>query len=110
MAGPSPLVRRDNGQPVKDGSYTALGYRKATGAGAVLNLTSISGGVPAQANKALVAVEGATVRWTDDDTVPSSSVGMPIFADCVEWWMTDNLEAVKCYLPNGATMHVSFYA
>jgi hypothetical protein len=107
---PSPLVRKSNGLPVKDGSYAALGGRTITGAGAVVNLSAVSGGIPKYANKFFVFCEGGTARWWDDGTVPSATVGMPIFDTCGEWLLTDDLSKVKFYVPNGVTLTGSFYA
>jgi hypothetical protein len=109
MAAPSPLARTTNGLPVRDGSYAALGFRKITGAGAELDLSSVSGGIPKYANKFLVYAEGGTARWTDDGSTPSASDGMPIFDQCGEWLLTDNLSAVKFYVPNGVVLSGSFY-
>jgi hypothetical protein len=52
--------------------FAALGYQQITLSGA----SSLT--VPAGANFAIIAVETAAVRWRDDGTAPTSSVGMPL--------------------------------
>lgn len=51
----------------------ALGYQQIVGAVASTALT-----VPAGAGMALISCAGAAVRWRDDGTAPTASVGYPL--------------------------------
>lgn len=59
-----------------------LGYQQIT-LSAATGLT-----VPAGANVAVISVETAGLRWRDDGTNPTSSIGMPIASGAVpfEYW------------------------
>jgi hypothetical protein len=51
-----------------------LGYQQLTSLSASTGLT-----VPSGATLALIVPETQNVRWRDDGTAPTASVGMPIF-------------------------------
>ena len=51
-----------------------LGYQRITSLSASTGLT-----VPSGATLALIVPETQNVRWRDDGTAPTASVGMPIF-------------------------------
>lgn len=51
-----------------------LGYQQITSLSASTGLT-----VPSGATLALIVPETQNVRWRDDGTAPTASVGMPIF-------------------------------
>jgi hypothetical protein len=53
--------------------YVPLGYQQIT------SLSSAAGlAIPTGATAALVAVEGAAVRYRDDGSAPTATVGMPL--------------------------------
>lgn len=56
-----------------DGRLHNAGYEQITSLSSATALT-----VPAGALIALITIEGADVRWRDDGTDPTSSVGMPL--------------------------------
>lgn len=62
------------------GTYRAerkpLGYRQHTVGNTAIGLADISGGVPQGASYAKIVVETNAVRWRDDGTAATSSVGM----------------------------------
>lgn len=112
MAGPHPLVRRDNGLPVKDGSYTALGYRTLTQGkteDVAFTLASITGGIPAYANKMLVVAIGGDAYYRDDDTNPTTADGYPLFAECPDWIITDAMDKVRLIAGAGVSLRALFY-
>src|SRR5215471_10280162 len=55
-----------------DGGITNQGYTQLTGIVAATGLTPIPGG----ANCAMIQAEGDQIRWRDDGTNPTSTVGM----------------------------------
>ena len=50
-----------------------LGFQKLTVSDSAVGLT-----VPLNANRALIVVEDATIRWRDDGSDPSTTVGTPL--------------------------------
>jgi hypothetical protein len=62
---------------------TRLGYQQITSLTAAASLTVPSvdlNGLSCKPAIAIIVPEGASVRWRDDDTDPSSTVGMPLAA------------------------------
>lgn len=52
------------------------------------------GGVPLSANRALIVVETAAVRWYDDGTHPTTTDGMPLAAGSVmDYDVADGLQS-----------------
>jgi hypothetical protein len=86
-------------------SYTPLGYQQIPSAdlGSAVGLD-----VPDGATMALIAVSGASVRWRDDGTAPTSSLGMPV-ANGQEFQYSADLSAIQ-FIGAGATLDVSYYA
>jgi hypothetical protein len=56
--------------------YTPVGYEQLA-----VSSTSVSLTVPALARRALVQVQGASVRWRDDGTDPTAAIGMLLYTD-----------------------------
>ena len=102
-----------NSRPNPDGSTTPkiiidawvpLGYQQITGA----PMTAGTGlTVPAGATMALISVSGATMRWRDDGTAPTASVGMPVVAG-QEFQYSGNLSKIQV-IGSGATLDISYY-
>lgn len=60
----------------------SLGYQQFTSLGSAINLSTStpavgSTGIPAGAWYAVITIEGAGIRWRDDGTSATASVGMP---------------------------------
>lgn len=55
-------------------TYTALGYRQVTATGTVFTLPT----PPAGARRAIIQAEAQAIRWRDDATDPTATVGMTI--------------------------------
>lgn len=83
-----------------------LGYQQI-GASALANATALT--VPAGANVAYVSVDTAPVRWRDDGTAPTASIGMQIVAAGVlEYW--GDLGMIEFILASGSpVLNVSYY-
>lgn len=81
-----------------------LGYQQLTSLGSATSLT-----VPAGAVEALIVCESQTVRWRDDGTAPTASVGMPLTAN-TPFPYTGNLSALQIIQTTAsATCNVSYY-
>ena len=104
-------VQGSNATPiyVKPGAYTPLGYQQIT-AGTLASSTPLT--VPANATIAIVQAEAAGVRWRDDGTAPTATVGMilpangppMIFSGAAE------LAAVAFILQSGSPiLDISYY-
>jgi hypothetical protein len=57
----------------------ALGYLQITSLSSAVTLTGANA-PPSGATYAVIQAETADVRWRDDGTAPTSSVGMPLYA------------------------------
>ena len=82
-----------------------LGYQQITSLGSSTALT-----VPVGATMALIVADTQAVRWRDDGTAPTASVGMPL-AVGVSLSYDGDLKAVRfIQQASSATLNVSYYA
>lgn len=66
-------------------------------------------GVPQGANSIVISVEGAAIRWRDDNGAPSSTVGMPV-ANGASLAYAGNLPQFEFIGQSaGATVNVTYY-
>jgi hypothetical protein len=56
----------------------SLGFGQLTGLSSAKLLSAITGGIPAGSSFAMITAEGQAVRWRDDGTSPTTSVGYPL--------------------------------
>lgn len=83
-----------------------LGYQQYTSLSAATGLSSI----PQGATLALIVPETQSIRWRDDGTNPTSSVGMPIAAGSYLSYDGD-LNRIKFIEQSAsAKINVSYYA
>lgn len=86
--------------------YKGVGYTKLT----VSTTPTGVGTIPTGADRAMLVVETAAVRWRDDGTNPSATDGVPLTAgDGMNF--DGDLTALK-FIRSGAsdaTIHISFY-
>lgn len=68
-----PSSRVPGSQPATPGNLRPLGYQQITSLSSATSLT-----VPRGAIVALIQPETQAVRWRDDGTAPTASVGMPL--------------------------------
>ncbi len=87
--------------------YVPMGFE-------VLSSAQLSGSIspspPAGANVALLNAETGNVRWRDDGTAPTTTVGMLITkdGDPYEYW--GNLSSIKFINAGGAaSLNISYY-
>ncbi len=82
-----------------------LGYQQITSLSASIALT-----VPAGATMALIVAETQAVRWRDDGTAPTASVGMPL-ATGTSLSYDGDLKAIRFIEQTAsAVLNVSYYA
>lgn len=82
-----------------------LGYQQIVGLSASTALT-----VPAGATLALIVAESQNVRWRDDGTAPTASIGMPL-AIGVSLSYDGDLKAIRFIeVLASANLNVSYYA
>lgn len=84
---------------------TPLGYSQITS----LSSAAGVGTVPAGSSRALIHAEGQPVRWRDDGTNPTTTVGMYLAAgDVLDY--DGNLSSLKFIeTASSAKLNVSFY-
>jgi hypothetical protein len=84
--------------------YTPLGYQQITSLGTAQSLT-----VPGTATVAFITVEGAAVRWRDDGTAPTASIGMPVGTG-VQITYSGTLSAIQfIQQAASATLNISYF-
>lgn len=76
---------------VRDGILTALGYEQVTTLTSAVGLASIPDG----ARYALIQAEAQAVRYRDDGTNPTSTVGMIIPSGGSVWYTGQALQKLK---------------
>lgn len=85
-------------------NLTPMGYQQITSLSAATGLT-----VPTGATLALIQAESQNVRWRDDGTNPTASVGMYIVVDTVLSY-TGKLSAIKfIQTAASATLNIAYY-
>lgn len=93
-----------NAVAVTDEILTPLGYAQLTSLAAAASLT-----VPAGATIAVFIAEAQGVRFRDDGTAPTATVGMPL-ATGEPFEYKGNLAAIEFIAQfSGAILNVSFY-
>lgn len=83
-----------------------LGYAQVTATSSAASLPSI----PSGAQVAIISVETAGIRWRDDQTAPTASVGMPIAAGAAPYEYWGNVSAFEIIAQTGSpVVDVSYY-
>ena len=99
------------GTPLIGGGGTPLGYQQISAA-TLATATALT--IPAGAIVALVTVDTAAVRWRDDGTAPTASIGMQMIATATATsslaFAGASMSAVKFILAAGSPiLNVSYY-
>lgn len=90
--------------------FVPLGYQQITSLGTAVGLT-----IPAGATHAFVNAEVANVRWRDDGTAPTASVGMLLEAEqssvpAVDLFYAGTLSQIKFIAVSGSPkLNISYY-
>jgi len=90
---------------IQDALLIPKGYEQIADVSSAKGLT-----VPAGATMALIQAVTQNVRWRDDGTSPTSSVGMKISAG-EEFWYTGNVDAIE-FIEEvaSAELNISYYS
>lgn len=91
--------------------YAPLGYAQATDLDPAIGLPGVGdpAAIPAGADAALIVAEAQAVRWRDDGTAPTATVGVPL-AVGVELFYAGNLSAIRFFeQAGGAKLNVTYY-
>ena len=86
------------------GNLNPKGYQALAVSSTAVSLT-----IPAGARIAYLYVESNTVRWRDDGTNPTASVGTPLKADADLLYDSDLTKLRFIRASADAVVHVSFY-
>lgn len=91
--------------PTSAQAFSRLGYQQITSLSAATALT-----VPPGAAMALIIPETQAVRWRDDGTNPTASVGQPLAVGAELSYDAANLAALKFIEQvSGAKINVTYY-
>lgn len=83
----------------------AVGYQQITDLSSATGLTFPSG-----ANLALIAADTAAVRWRDDGTVPTASIGIPLSNTGAPLEYSGPLANIKFIALTGSpVLNISYY-
>ncbi|NDB70068.1 MAG: hypothetical protein EB015_19105 [Methylocystaceae bacterium] len=92
---------------------SCLGYQQITGLSAAKGLTvptiDPNTGLTVKANFALITPDTQGVRWRDDGTNPTSSVGMPLSANVTLQYDGDLSKIKFIEQTASAVLNVSYY-
>jgi hypothetical protein len=91
------------------GPYLPLGYCQLTASGTAALLSTCSGGIPVTATIAEICVSTANIRYRDDGTAPTATVGIPVVAPtCFQY--AGVFSALSIIAQSGSpVIDVSFY-
>lgn len=88
---------------VIDGNLEPTGFQQITDLSSVRGLNSQGGRI------ALIQAVSKSVRWRDDGTNPTDTVGMLLEAGR-DFWYTGNVTKIRLIeVSNGAELNISFY-
>lgn len=87
------------------GSGAPIGYQQITSLSGATKLT-----VPEGAVLAVIRCEAETVRWRDDGTAPTASIGMPMTPTDPPFVYTADLAAIEFIAATGSpVLNISYY-
>jgi len=94
------------GLPHWDGQREPLGFEQITSLGSAVGFAS----APPRARLAFIQAESQNVRWRDDGTNPTASVGTLITTESILSY-TGNMSKIKFIeVTAGAKLNISYYA
>lgn len=98
-------VNAANGLPEVPGYATALGYQQITSLSSATSLT-----VPVGATRAVIVAEAQSVRWRDDGTAPTATIGMIQLTTTNPLAYSGNLAALSFIeTTSSAKLDISYY-
>lgn len=91
---------------------TCMGYQQITSLSSAANLTvpvTTPNGLNAKPVFALIIAEGQAIRWRDDKTAPTASVGMPLAVGVPLQYDGDLINIQFIEQVAGAKLNISYY-
>lgn len=86
-----------------------LGYCQLS-VSTVVGISTCSGGIPARTVWAVLCVETANIRWRDDGTNATTTVGMPLIAGSCMYY-SGTMSAFTVVAVSGSpVLNISFYS
>jgi hypothetical protein len=90
--------------------FLALGYCQLTSLSTAVGLASCSGGIPTSSDIVQVCAETQAIRYRDDGTNPTATVGMPVASGTCFQYSGSSLSALKFIEQTAsAKLNISFY-
>lgn len=92
---------------------TRLGYQQITSLSSAASLTvpqTDLNGLACKPTLAIITAETQAVRWRDDDTAPTASVGMPLAAGATLQYDGDLTKIRFIEQTASAKLNISYYA
>lgn len=90
-------------------TFVALGYCQLTSLALSTLISTCSGGIPSTATIAVISVEGAAIRYRDDGTAPTTTVGMPISSGQAFTYQSALMNLRIIQQSASATVNIAFY-
>ncbi len=97
-------ISKNDGENSYFAGYTPVGYQQITSLASATPLT-----VPVNAVFANIQVEAQNVRWRDDGSSPTTSVGMQLTIGSYFWYTGDLTKIKFIEVVAGAKLNVSYY-
>lgn len=99
------------GQDQRNTIYIApLGYCQLAAISTATAVSTCTGGIPAGTAWAAIIPETNGIRWRDDGTNPTASVGMPVSALATMYYNSKFSALVIIPQTGSATINISFYS
>lgn len=91
-------------------NLSALGYGQLTSLSSAVAVSTVSGGIPAGTVTVLLQPEAQNVRYRDDNTNPTASVGMILVANTIYEFSVAQFAQMKVIeTTTSAKLNISFY-
>lgn len=91
-------------------SYDSLGYGQLTSLSSSTLVSSVTGGIPAGTEQVVLQAETQNVRYRDDNTAPTASVGMILQANVIYTFTVAQIAQMKVIeVAANAKLNMTFY-
>ena len=88
----------------------ALGHAQLTSIDASTLLSSVTGGIPVGTTIALITPQSQAVRWRDDGTAPTATVGYPLAISSELVYTSQSMGNLRFISQvAGAAINIAFY-
>lgn len=87
------------------------GFRTLAVSNTAVALASATGGIPKGATRAVISVASDAIRWRDDSTAPTASVGIYVAANAsLELPSLESINGFKAIrVTNDAALNIAYY-